>query len=462
MATFIANTVDVTVTYDTSPTTTVGLETPLILIPHNLTTTTYEAFTSTDDVTDLGAATNSPMYKLVNNIFSGANAPDVVKVGRLALSSIEVSVDYLPEVGEDVGIYANYAGDETLITYTVETGDTVTEVATALATDLADLMSDASVSSSAGVITISQGTATVDVGYYTTDSNLPHVSVTLETSDTYVSRLSEIEDEDSDYFYLLASTHEEDDIMALAAATASRDIMYITSTSDADTKDSAVEDNLLTNLQALSYKKTHVMYSSFASLYPEAAIVGYNAGIDPYTPNTLNLCTLVGIPVETDLTTTQRITLNSRNGNYYHTEGGESVYKAGVNINGDFFDTIRFGLWMGLTTTSTVFALMKSKSNSGTALPYSDKGAAIIEARIQKNVIQVGTSGGAILTGTTTDSDGNVIDLNPVIDVSTRGSQTDSNISNRIWDNITVEVVYAGAIHQAKINCYVILNRDAA
>lgn len=472
MPSFVANTVSVTVTRATRPITEEGLDIPVYLIPHNLSTNTIDSFVDTASVTSFGAAINSPLYSFVNNTFAGANAPDLVKVAHLTLDDITITVNTLVAVGEDLSVNANVNDVASVVSYTVQGGDDLDATAAGLAAALTTAFpaidtSNPTFAAVGNVITVSLGTVDpygISFGWQSLTGTIPHVVIEGNTSESLVTVLTGAVEEDGDFFYVGAESHSDADIAAVAGYAQSNDLMYITSTDDDDVKDSASTSNIALTLQAASYSNTALLWSGQAPThFPEAAWVGYNSGIRAYTPNTMNLATLVGIAPDpvTVVSTQDRITLVARNVNYYHIERKENVLKQGTVSDGNFFDTIRFSLWLKFSTTATVFSLLKQASDLGTAVPYSDAGAARIESRIWNDVIDVGVNGGAILDGFTTDaSTGKTIDLNPVVDAGTRAQQTNTNISNRLWDNVVIEVVYAGAIHEVKINCYVILNRD--
>lgn len=467
------NTVTVEVSYATRPISQEGLSIPVYLIPHNLTANTIDSFVSTASITSAGAAINSPAYMFINNTFTGSFKPEVAKIARLDLDNITITVDTLLAEGDVISVNANVNGVASVVSYTVQAGDTTTDlIATGLTGALDTAFPSANTSNPTfavvgSVITASPGTISpykYSFGWNSITGTTPHTTIADTTSESYVTVLTNAIAEDGDFFYLASEAHDDTNVLALAAFAESNDLMYVVSTSDVDSKDSGSTTNLAISLNDFSYKQTSLMWHQTDDQYfPEAGIVGYNAGIRPYTANTLNLATLPGIPVSksTDLSTQEILTLESRNVNYYSTERNENVLKEGKVSDGNFFDTIRYGMWKKFATRAAVYALLKQQSDRGTALPYSDKGAGLVSARIYNDVINVGINGGAILTGYTQDPNtGSRINLDPIVEVGTRAQQPNVNITNRLWDNVVVETVYAGAIQTVKIKAYVILNRD--
>ena len=240
---------------------------------------------------------------------------------------------------------------------------------------------------------------------------------------------------------------------------------YVTSTSDVGVKDSTDTGNISLTLQAKNLEQTVMTYSSQADWeFPEAGIIGAWAGIPPYVVNSLNLRTIRGL-IADQLTPPERQTLATRNTNYYFIENGTSnFYEGWAMVEGtEFADTVRFALWAKLATKSAIFNRLKQRSDAGLAIPYHDLGAGELRAVIQRDMVDVGVRGGAVATGWTEDNTGQFpvrINLDPIIDMSSRAAQTNTNIGERIWDGVEVEMVYISPIHHVNVKLYVILNRD--
>ncbi len=234
------------------------------------------------------------------------------------------------------------------------------------------------------------------------------------------------------------------------------------SSSDPKVKDNTNNSNIALTLGALGQKEVSMMWSAWADThFPEAALVGNIANIDPATANNQNLTTLNGIPTDT-LTETEIITLVGRNVNYYVKEYGAGAYHEGFTFGGDFIDTVRNSQWAKAKTEESLYSLFKTQADLGKLVPYTDIGGLMIETRITQDVINVGIRGGSIATGFTTDDiTGSTIDLNPVVRAGTRAQQTNTNIAQRVWDNVLVEYVYVSGINHVKVNMYLILNREA-
>lgn len=467
MANYTKDTVSVQVFSSTRPISTKGLSIPLVVIPHNLTLNRLDSFSSLNSVLQAGAATNSPLAKFAEGCFSGT--VDIMKVARANLKHIELEIANLIPVGEEISLNVNVGTLSKKVSYTrVEEDAAKTEVAEKLTLALEaafSSMSDAVEFTSTGkIITFankSGDTTPISAGWASTTGNLADVLVKDITEDVLDNVITEAMSQDSDVFFLMSEDHSEDNIVALHSFASANKMMYITSTADAKCKDSSDTDNVGFNLSELSAEAVSLSYFSSADgHFPEAAIVGAMAGIKPYNVNSLNLKTLSGIPIDY-FSEQERITLTSRNVNYYHKEHGLGVLKEGWMSDGNFFDTARFKLWSEFTVKESVFSAMKRLSDAGSAYAYTDDSALALESVIRNDYINVGIRGGTILTGNSIDEEtGSTVNLDPIVNFGTRAQQTNANIANRIWDDVLIELVYSGSIHHIKIDIGVLLNRN--
>lgn len=478
MATFTPNTVSVEVFRSTRVVAANALEYPLYLVPHNLSVNAVDTFSSLKSIVDFGAATNSALSKLISGTFGGIVKPDLAKIGKMPLTTYTLTVDAIPAEGETISVYAKVNGVEKEISYTIANADTTTLAATGLAAALVAEFDDTvdaknpAFTDAAGVITVTPAATdpyAMDFGYASVDlstvQQVPHVSIKATSSATPAATLASVMGVDNNFFFVGATSRDAVEVNALATFAQANDMMYVTSTSDVNVKDPANSSNIALTLQAASMDQTVLTYSAQADFnYPEGAVVGAWAGIKPYQINSLNLRTLKGI-VADGLSDQDRQTLAERNVNYYFVENGTSnFYEGWVMTEGtEFADTVRFALWAKLATKSAIFNRLKQRSDSGRAVAYADFGASELKAVIQRDMVDVGVRGGTIATGWTEDNTGQFpvrINLNPKIAMSTRAAQTTANIGNRIWDEVSVDMVYISPIHHVNVNLYVNLNRD--
>lgn len=468
MATFQGlDAVSVNLFLETRPSSQQNFGFPLAIIPANINTNRLSIFTSSGDALSAGFATNSPAHRLVSGFFSGIAPSELFKVSRANLETVEITVDSVPAVGEDISVNLNVGGVASVESYTIQTevSNELNEAATGLAAVIDAVFTDsASATSSGNVITITPDTDSVSVGWNSIDtSGVPHTHVVDTTTEDVVTVLESSIALDDDFQFVLATTRESADVVKLADWAASNNKQYFTSTGDVNVTDSANTANIATTLLAKSQDYVSLMYLSKDQYYfPESTVVGSMADLQPYALQNPNFVTLSGIPVD-KLSAAQVVTLVDRNTNHYTKDHGYDVYKAGWAMSGNFVDVIRFGTWLQVRTQETLTALLKQKADRGSAVPYSDIGSAMMQQRVYNDVINVGIRGGTIATGYTSDPvTGTSINLDPVVNFGTRAQQTNANISNRVWQDAQIEVVYVSGINNIKVNAYVILNREAS
>ena len=194
--------------------------------------------------------------------------------------------------------------------------------------------------------------------------------------------------------------------------------------------------------------------------FPEGAILGSFLSQDPSFNFTMNIQSLTGVTTST-LTASQKEVIVSKNGNYYISEYGAGSFKEGFTSNGDFIDRSRFGLWVKLRGQESLYGTMKSYADRVECLPFNEEGIAVAKAGLYTNVINKAVNNGAVLTGFSTDNEGNPISYTPIVETSTRASQTDSAIARREWEGFNIELVYTGSIHHISVEAYVVNNRTA-
>lgn len=441
---------------------------PLVVIPHNLNDARLSAFASTKSLADLGAATNSPVSRYVTGYFNGNFPSSVIKVARANLLNTDIVVgSNIPAEDEDisVNIVVNKVAKVVKHTQTSAESDaskTATALAEALTTAFPQGNGNPTFTASGAVITVVPDTLAVSIGWNSIDvEGVPHVHVVDTTNEDLVTVIGTATKFDNDYHYLMASSRETADVIKLADFATANDKQYYTATSDPKVADNSDNSNIAKTLGDKAQDNVSLMYLSADDFYySEATVVGGEANLEPYNLQNPNFKTLEGIPVDY-LTEAQVITLTQRNVNFYVKDRGYKVYKEGWTMGGNFTDTIRNQIWAQVRIEEVLTALLKEYADRGSALPYSDEGAAIMESRIRSQVIDVGIRGGTIATGTTTDPvTGKTINLNPIVQAGTRAQQTNADIASRTWRNVYVEYVYVSGINHIKVTLNVILNRD--
>lgn len=438
---------------------------PLCIIPTNVTTSRLLTLVDSGSALSAGFALNSPAHRMVTGFKSGLAPSELFKIARANLSKIVLTVHDIPAVGQDISVNLNLGGTASVVSYEVVLNDDATLVATGLAGALNTVLGANATATPVGatveVVPEVDGDA-FSIGWNSVDGEgVPHISVVDETTESLVNVIELATAMNNDFHFILAESRDTTDVLALADYATANSKQYYTSTSDVNVTDAANTSNIAVTLKAKAQDNVSLMYNTRDEFdFPEATLVGSIANLQPYRLQNQNFITLQGVTVD-HLTADQVVTLVDRNTNYYTTDHGYPVYKAGMTMGGNFVDTIRFSIWLKVRCEESLAALLKEKADRGSALSYDDIGAAQMESRITTDVINVGIRGGTIATGRTTDPvTGSSINLNPYVNFGTRAQQTNADISNRVWRDGQVEVIYISGINYIKVNAYVALNRQ--
>ena len=196
-------------------------------------------------------------------------------------------------------------------------------------------------------------------------------------SETYIDALALVEAETSDWFFLLADTHLEADVLDLAEYAEANRIMYATSSQDAAIATSGTTD-ILAQLQALQYDHTILWPHKDADTeYVEGGIIGAMAGLTPGS-STLHGKTIPGVAFNT-WTRTEIGFIESKNGFHYQKIGGVGFAIDGKMVSGRFFDNVRGALNLEFKMEEGIYGLLKRQSDLGRKVPYTQAGLSMIE-----------------------------------------------------------------------------------
>lgn len=259
--------------------------------------------------------------------------------------------------------------------------------------------------------------------------------------ESVVEALAAIEAEDSDWFFIVATSHVEADVLAIAAYAETNKKIYVTSTQDTDVGTSATTD-IASQLQTLQYNNTLTLYAADANTnYPEGGVIGAVASLIPGS-TTLHGKTLPGVATS-NFSRTAANFATGKNANIYSMIGGVGFFKDGKMASGRFFDVTWGSLYLEARMEEDVFALIKRQSDLGRKVPYTDAGLLLIEtvmyARLQQSVAEgflAAYPAPKVFT--------------PLVD-----SIAVNDRANRIVPNIPFEARLAGAAHEVVIRGYV-------
>lgn len=262
-------------------------------------------------------------------------APAKIVIGRKqvdgvtgAIATVSNSTEYkLTVVGTD--------GVEKVVTITSASSATAANIITALKTAF-------DTAAPVGVTMTNNGDSTFSIDLVSAGSawsvkSSSNIALTKKAStETWPDAIAAVEQANNEWIALNTSTHTDSDILAIAGAIEAREKVYITSTSAAAVKSSVTTD-IASQLKALGYQKTAIMWKADAdTAYPECAWTGYQL---QYTPgsNTWAYKTLTGTAVDT-LTSSETTNLLSKNVNTYESIGGVNATTNGKMVGGEYID----------------------------------------------------------------------------------------------------------------------------
>lgn len=243
--------------------------------------------------------------------------------------------------------------------------------------------------------------------------------------------ISAIRASDDDWYCLLLTSRIDQDILDAAAQIEALPKIFGACSGEAGILTSSTTD-IVSQLKALNYSHTFILYSGTDATHPEAGWSGLVLPNDAGS-ETWKFKTIQG-SIADNLTATQSTFAKSKNCNTYETYAGNAITGEGVMVDGEFIDVIRFSHWVQFRIEERIFAkLINSKK-----IPYTDKGAATIEAEIRAQLL-AGEKVGGFVEGSTNVHVPKVADQNP------------NDRAVRYMPSFTFEGTLSGAIHKILI-----------
>lgn len=419
MANDLNDIVEIFITRETAAIDTAAFNVPLLLATFtnfSERTRTYTSFTGVAE--DFNSTDN--IYKMAQAIFSGDIFPPSIVVGRRQIDEVTIT----PTV-------ANNA------TYTVTINDVAYNFVSDGTATAAEITAglDTAIGSPTGItVTDGVGSLTVEVSTPGTawsisvSSNL--VKADVASTESWADALDAVQEVNDDWYALTAETRVAADILVLAASIEAQRKIYITATADPVAVTTGTTD-IAYQLAALNYDRTGIVYlTSAATQYPECVWVGSQLPEVPGS-NTWNLKQGSGITVDV-LSETKKVNLRDKKANFYTRRAGVEIFQDGIMASGEFIDVMIFVDWLYARLQEAIFfRLINSKK-----VPYTRRGAAIIENEI-RTVLSQGVANGGIAD----DTPYVVISPDPLNISPTLRAQ-------RVMGDFTFTARLAGAVHK--------------
>ena len=415
--------IEVQISRETTPVSRAGFNTPLFIASHSAFIERARSYGSLEAVAeDFNSLTN--VYKAAVAMFGQELRPSQIVIGRKQISSFIVSIP-VAAIGQQYTITVN----GTDYTYTAITADGDEEIAAGIKGlyDINPLTGVTVTDNLDGTLTVA---STINWSFST---SFTVISSALPSTESWVEALAAVESENSSWFGATIESHIDTDVLEFAAAIQGRKKIFGTSSSSVAVT-TGVDTDILSQLKALGYDKTFLIYSANADTqFPEAGLMAYQLQEQPGS-NTWAYKDIIGTTVS-KLSTTASNNIQAKNGITFEEIGGARVTTEGKTVGGEYIDVIVFALWLEARMTERIwFRLANSKK-----IPYTQAGATIIEAEIRAQLAEGVRVGGIAEAPAPQVFVPNVLDIAPNLRAT------------RMFEGITFEARLAGAIQKVKI-----------
>jgi len=273
--------------------------------------------------------------------------------------------------------------------------------------------------------------------------------------ETITEALDAIEQVSSDWYGLIftkevrdaAVVNTENAVVAAAAWIQARVKVFFNTSNDLDVLDPVVTNDIISMLNASISARTLSTFSSYVDEYPSASIAGRAFTVDFAQPDstiTLKFKHLPGISAET-MSSNQKTVLDGKRGNAFFNVGPSGAVYGESYMGGNFFfDEIHGTDWLTDAIQQQVFGRLKS----GTKVPYTDAGTAVLEQQTIR-VLDEAVRNGLVAPGETIDGvflpNGYSTSATPVADAPA------GDVAARDYNGLSFIALGAGAIHGAQI-----------
>ena len=217
-------------------------------------------------------------------------------------------------------------------------------------------------------------------------SQKPKVSSMLvgrkDVGETYTEALNAIQSANKDWYTLLIGSTTDADILLCAQwieqSSARKEFYYLTH--DSKCVDGEDDTDILSQMKALNYTRSLGNYTPVNDKYLDAAFAGVFKASAPGTVNA-KFQEFTGIAVD-DIDVPVGNILADKNGNYYTNIGDDPSYSDGWVASGEYIDVINGIDWIEFQSSVRVFSALKAASQTGSKIPYTDKGVVVLESEV--------------------------------------------------------------------------------
>lgn len=253
-----------------------------------------------------------------------------------------------------------------------------------------------------------------------------------EDDETFVDALNAASALDSDWYAITIQSRVLGDVLAVAAWTEARDKIFIAASSDSGIIDPLSTGDIASQLLALSYSRTGMIYTAdAASTWPDLSWAG---GVIPYDPGSVTWAfKRVSGSAGEAFTAAEVTALEAKRVTRLETIQGLTRTIGGYTFDaGAFIDLIQSIDWLKQRMAEDIFIALVN----ATKIPYTDEGIAIIEEKVRNRLSD------AIARNIIAD------DENLTVTVPEATNTDPIDRANRLLRDVKFTARLAGAIHK--------------
>lgn len=396
------------------------------------------SYTSSVQMTDDGYSETDPLYLMAADFFSQIPHPNVLKVGRRQVDTVQVTTKNVLAEGGTYTLSVTSADATNTYTYEVQSGDGSAEILGGLATAMATDHTVTAVYTDATLTLTNKVTGTAFM--VKVDKNLTKTNGA--SSETIAETMAACVAYDPDFYGIAMTSRADADILAMANWAEANNKLFGTCVSGSDVLDGSDNTDIASQLMLNNFYRTFSFYHADAADYPEVAVMSRCFTAVPGS-ETWALKRLAGVKVDA-LTETQFNVLVAKNVNTFERFRNLSLTQTGKVSAGEWIDVIRFRDWLAEEIKVNVLNALVNNEK----VPYTDAGIAVIEGAIRQSLRQGQVNGG--IAPVEYDEEGNK-NLGYTVEVPLASNISPNQKASRILTDVKFTARLSGAIHVVEI-----------
>lgn len=417
--------VSVNITRNTQAIQVASFSIPLLLGSHAAWPERARVYSSIDAIA-ADFPVSSKIYQMAQTLYSQQLVSGTVVIGRrdADYSSALVSAPTLTAEEYSISINGDVVATYTAADNLVPVEDVVNGLVASATGSAVITVVDAS----AGTLNV---TPVVAGGVVTATANIALTPVA--SGESYSEALLEVNALNSNWFALAIDSRADQDILDAAATIESLKKVFFAASANADIPNMSVDTDLASQLKALGYEGTSLMYSpNAATEYPDVAWMWPLNGV--VGSMTWAFKQLAGLSA-TNHTDNVIAALDAKNVNFYRTVAGVNITDSGKMVGGFWVDEIVGQRWLTARIQEAVFGLLVRRNK----VPFTNAGVTLVEAAIRSVLNQ------AVANGLIAEAPAYTVVSPNVLTVSTNDK------ANRVLGDFRFVATLQGAVHKVVI-----------